>query len=92
MGHRVEAERKAVTEVRSPYSSLARLEEMLARGWEIEAPVYVRPGWRSVATSKEENTYHFVLWRDNRVSLVSVREGPEIQQFLVDSGLTIDYL
>jgi hypothetical protein len=65
---------------------------MLAQGWKIKPPVYARSDWQSPATSREGNTYHFVLWRENKVNLVSIREGPEIQQFLDDSGLPIDYL
>ncbi len=81
-----------MTKARSPYSSRASLEELLAQGWKIESPVYARSDWQSPVTSKEGNTYHFVLWRENRVNLVSIREGPEIQQFLADSELSIDYL
>ena len=64
----------------------------MAQGWKIEPPVYARSDWQWSATSEEGNTYHFVLWRENRVNLVSIRESPEIQQFLADSELTIDYL
>ena len=74
------------------HASRAGLEELLARGWKIELPVYARSNWQSPATSEEGNTYHFVLWRENRVNLVSIRESPEIQQFLADSDLAIDYL
>lgn len=86
-----------MTETRSrlgdqPYLSRASLEELLARGWRIEPPVYARSDWQSLATSKRGNTYHFVLWRENRVNLVSVRESPEIQRFLVESELAVDYL
>lgn len=81
-----------MTEARSAYSSRASLEELLAQGWKIEPPVYARSDWQSPAASKEGNTYHFVLWRENKVSLVSIREGPEIQQFLTDAELAIDYL
>ena len=81
-----------MTKVLTAYASRASLEELLSRGWKIEPPVYARSGWRSPVTSKAENTYHFVLWRENKVNLVSVREGPEIQRFLADSELAIDYL
>jgi hypothetical protein len=37
-------------------------------------------------------TYHFVLCRENEVNLVSIRQNPEIERFLLDSELTIDYL
>ena len=81
-----------MTKVKTHASCRDSLEELLARGWSIEPPVYARPHWQSPVASKEANTYHFVLWRDDQVNLVSVRESPEIQQFLTDSELAIDYL
>lgn len=75
-----------------PYASRAGLEELLTQGWKIEPPVYARSDWQSLATSKRGNTYHFVLWRENSVNLVSVRESPEIQRFLSESELAVDYL
>ena len=77
-------------ELRQTYSSYAQLTAMLDQGWQIEPPVYIRPRRRS--RSKKENTYHFVLWRDDRVNLVSVLDCPEIQQFLADNRLAIDCL
>ena len=65
---------------------------MLDQGWQIEPPAYVRPRWRSCLRSKRENTYHFVLWDGDRVNLVSVRDCPEIQQFLADNRLAVDRL
>ena len=79
-------------ESRPAHFSYAYLMTMLAQGWQIEPPVYVRPRWRSRLRSKQEDTYHFVLWNGDRVSLVSVLDCPEIQQFLVDNGLAIDRL
>ena len=81
-----------MTKARSPYASRDSLEELLSRGWRIEPPVYARSDWQSSAASEEGNTYHFVLWRENRVNLVSIREGPEIQEFLANSELAVDYL
>jgi len=81
-----------MTKVKTRESSRDSLEEMLDCGWYIEPPVYARPHWQSPVASREANTYHFVLWRDNQVNLVSIRESPEIQQFLTDSELAIDYL
>jgi len=77
---------------KSSYSSHKSLEEMLTKGWKIEPPVYARPAWQSNATLREGNTYHFVLCRENEVNLVSIRQNPEIERFLLDSELTIDYL
>ena len=74
------------------FSSCAHLRAILDQGWQIESPVYVRPRWRSRLRSKKENTYHFVLWNGNTVNLVSVRDCPQIQQFLADNGLAIDRL
>jgi len=81
-----------MTKVKTRVSSRDSLQEMLDRGWRIEPPVYARPHWQSPVASREANTYHFVLWRDNQVNLVSIRESPEIQQFLTDCDLAIDYL
>ena len=74
------------------FSSYAHLKAMLNRDWQIEPPVYVRARWRSRVRSKKENTYHFVLWNRNKANLVSVRDCPEIQQFLADNDLAIDHL
>ena len=65
---------------------------VLTQGWQIEPPVYVRPRWRSRLHSKKERTYHFVVWRGDRVNLISVHDCPEIQRFLVDNNLAIDRL
>lgn len=74
------------------FSSYAHLMAMLAQGWKIESPVFVRRRWRSRVRSKKENTYHFVLWNGNTVNLVSVLDCREIQQFLADNRLAIDRL
>jgi len=74
------------------YSSYAHLAKMLTQGWQIEPPVYVRPRWRSGLRLKKENTYHFVLWNEDRVSLVSVLGCPEVERFLTDNQLNVDRL
>ena len=74
------------------YSSYAYLMDMLAQGWQIEPPVYARPRWRSRLRLKKENTYHFVLWHGERVSLVSVVGCPEMEQFLMANELAVDRL
>ena len=80
-------------ELRPPHSSYAYLITMLVQGWQIEPPVYVRPRWHLCPRSKKgENTYHFVLWREDRVNLVSVLDCPEVQQFLADNELVVDRL
>lgn len=76
----------------SCYSSYSHLMTLLAQGWQIEPPVYVRPHWRRSSHPEERKTYHFVLWHGDRVNLVSVLECPEIQQFLVDQELIVDQL
>ncbi|MFW6082984.1 MAG: hypothetical protein ACOC8C_02915 [Chloroflexota bacterium] len=76
--------------MRSPYSSCTGLRGLLARGWKIESPVYVRPHWQSNSQSKDKNTYHFVLWRGDQVNLVSISDSPEMQQFLAEYELSID--
>ena len=77
------------------FSSYAYLMTMLAQGWQIEPPVYVRLRWQSRSRSKEtkkENTCHFILWHGDKVNLVSVHDCPQIQQFLADNGLAVDRL
>jgi len=81
-----------MAKVRSPYLSCTSLKGMLAQGWRIESPVYVRPHWQSNPQSKNKNTYHFVLWREDQVNLVRIRDSPEIKQFLAEYELTTDHL
>lgn len=71
-------------------SSYVRLVEMLDDGWRIQPPVYVRARWRVGDVSRKHDTYHFVLWSGDRVSLVSVAECPEVQRLLASTGLTLD--
>ncbi len=78
------------------FSSYAHLIKMLADGWRIELPIYVRPRWRSRMNSSgvkgKENTYHFILWNGDQVTLVSVPDCPSVQQFLMDNNLSTDNL
>lgn len=76
----------------SCYSSYSHLITMLDQGWQIEPPVYVRSHWRRSSRSEKGKTYHFVLWHEDKVNLVSVLECPEIQQFLADKELIVDRL
>lgn len=84
--------RERVTRTQSAYSSCTGLRKMLAEGWEIEPPVYIRPHWQSNSRWKNSSVYHFVLWRRNQVNLVSIPDSPEIAQFLIEHGLTVDRL
>jgi hypothetical protein len=74
----------------SPYASYARLMAMLARGWQIEGPVYVRPTWRR--HSQGGHIHYFIVWREGKVRVVGVLDGPEIRAFLAASNLTVDRL
>jgi len=74
------------------YSSYTHLVEMLAQGWQIEPPIYVRPRWRSSLRLKREKTYHFVLWQGDQVNLVSVLDSADIQRFLTENQLAVDRL
>lgn len=81
--------------LRPPHSSYAHLMTMLAQGWQIEPPVYVRLRWQSRSRAQEiraGHACHFVLWHGDKVNLVSVRDCPQIRQFLADNGLDIDRL
>ncbi|MBN1954876.1 MAG: hypothetical protein JW900_07475 [Anaerolineae bacterium] len=77
-------------QIRPGYSTCSQLKGMLSQGWCIEPPVYVRPHWRP--RSRHENTYHFVLWNGTRVHLVSIPDGPEVQEFLAENPLPTDKL
>ena len=72
------------------FSSCDQLREMLRQGWQIDPPVYVRPRWRS--RSESEDTYHFILWRGNKVNLISVADSAEVHSFLEQNGLNVDRL
>jgi hypothetical protein len=74
------------------FSSYTHLRTMLVQGWQVEPPVYVRPRLRSRLRSKEENTYHFVLWNGDKVTLVSVLDCPEVHEFLASEQLIVDRL
>jgi len=74
------------------YSSYTHLMTMLAQGWEIEPPIYVRPRSHSLLRSRKENIYHFILWHGDRVGVVSVLDCQEIRQFLVDKEFPVDRL
>jgi|GEM_PF-1471917 len=81
--------------LRPPLSSYAHLMTMLSQGWQIEPPVYVRLRWQSRSRAqeiREGHACHFVLWYGDKINLVSVRDCPQIQQFLADNGLDIDRL
>jgi hypothetical protein len=81
-----------MAEYRGPYATCAVLKAMLSEGWEIEPPVYVRPHWRSTVSARPRKTYHFILWRDRQVNLVSVPESSEIRRFLTQCELAVDAL
>jgi hypothetical protein len=81
-----------MTGSRPHYADCADLEAMLGDGWEVEPPVYVRPHWQSRSDSNGNRTYHFVLWRDNQVNLVSIPESPELKCFIGACGLAVDRL
>ena len=64
-----------------------RLLAALDSGWEIEAPVYLRPRWGEGGP----RVYHFIL-RHAAMSaprLVSVHRGEEVDGFVRGEGLTI---
>jgi hypothetical protein len=72
------------------FSSYSHLVAMLDDGWKIEPPVYVRP--RRCSRSKREHTYHFTVWNGKKLTLVSVYDCPELEEFLADNQLVIDRL
>jgi hypothetical protein len=74
------------------FASYEQLLTMLSQGWKIEPPVYVHPRWQSDLPRKKESVYHFILWNEDRVSLVTVDDCSEIQEFLAENGMDIDRL
>ncbi len=74
------------------FSSYTHLMTMLAQGWQIEPPVYIRPRRLSRSQMERRNAYHFVLWNGDKVNLVSVRDCPEMQEFLAENAIVIDRL
>ncbi len=81
-----------MTKTKSRHASRASLDRMLAQGWKVEPPVYARPRWKLSLNSNRKNTYHFVLWREKQVHLISVPEGPDIRQFLADHEIPVDHV
>jgi len=79
-------------ELRPAYSSYAYLLAMLAQGWRIEPPVYVRHRWLSRSRLEKQDTYHFILKHGERSGLVSVFDCPEVKAFLETRELAIDRL
>lgn len=56
-------------------------------GWQIEEPVYLLPRW----SESGPNVYHFILNRAPRTSprLITVPQGPDVDAFVRDSGLSL---
>ena len=59
----------------------------LDMGWRVEEPVYLRPRWSDVGP----RVYHFILRRALLAAprLVSVPEGPHVDQFVRNEGLRL---
>jgi len=73
LGERCALEQQAVEVGVGPvYSSFTDLVNMVAQGWQIEPPVYVRPRWRSRLRLKQENTYHFGVGTRSVWSMYSI--------------------
>lgn len=77
---------------RSAYTSYEHLATLLAEGWQVEPPVYVRPRLKSRILSKRQDTYHFVVRLGNAFGLISVLDCPQVQQLLEEEGLGVDRL
>ena len=65
------------------HQTLAALQRKLDEGWQIEPPVYVMadPAHRS------RIVFRMVLWREGKPRVASVRDCPEIRQYLADRRL-----
>jgi hypothetical protein len=57
-------------------------------GWWIEPPVYVRPRWGSEHAGQQR--YHFILRRDNRMTMLSVADSSQVRTFVHEYGLQVN--
>lgn len=67
--------------------SLDALREMLAQGWQIEAPVLARLSWSQQRSG--ERSYHIILGHAARRSLIVLPASPEIHSFLAEQNIPI---
>jgi hypothetical protein len=72
--------------VRRPHD-IAALRDLLAEGWQIEAPVLARLSWSQHCTG--DLAYHFILTRGGRRSLVVVADSREVHEFLAEFALLV---
>jgi hypothetical protein len=70
------------------YQSFAELMQELDAGWQIGPPVYVMVN----PVQKNKTVFRMVLWRDGRPRVVSVPDGPDIRQYLLDCHLSQESL
>ena len=66
---------------------LAGLQLMLEQGWQIEAPVLARLSWAQRNTG--DRSYHIILTRATRRSLVVIPAHPSVERFLAERGIAV---
>lgn len=57
-------------------------------GWWIEPPVYLRSRWGSEHAGQQR--YHFILRRDNRMTMLSVADSSQVRTFVLEYGLQVN--
>jgi len=60
----------------------------LDAGWHIEPPVYARPRWGLQHAGT--HMYHFILKREQSVTMISVADTPRLREFLDEQRITIN--
>jgi hypothetical protein len=73
----------------TPPARFSELCGALAEGWEIVPPIFVRPLWS--ARSSMDRAFHFVLHRGRHTRLVVVPRFNQVEQFVREHHLAVDY-
>jgi len=73
----------------NPPARFSELRGALAEGWEIVPPIFVRPLWS--ARSGVDRGFHFVLHRGCDTRLVIVPRFSQVERFVQDHHLAVDY-
>ena len=63
--------------------SFTALLDKLSEGWEIEPPVYVMTS----PSQRRQVVFRIVLWREGRPSVTTVRDCPQIREFITQRRL-----
>lgn len=66
---------------------LCALKALLAAGWHIDPPVLTRPSWSLRSTNTL--SYHFIIARETRRSLVVIADSDELHRFLDEYAIAV---